>query len=89
MEVFTFPSMHFIKFTLFLGFHVFALADDLSTFCTAFHLDTSLPYALFALCVNEAGQNQSTALDLDLCIANDEGQMVVCGHLFFSISLEW
>lgn len=80
--------MHFSGFALFLGFHVFALANDLNTLCTDFRLDESLSYALFALCVNEAGQNQSTALDLDLCIANDEGQMVVCRHLFFYISLE-
>lgn len=88
MKLFKILSMHFIRFTLFLGFAVFALANDLNTLCTDFRLNESLSYVLSALCVNDTGRNTSTLLDLDACIANDEGQLVVCGHLFFSSSLK-
>jgi hypothetical protein len=57
--------MYFSRFTLVLGFPVFALANGLKTCVRTFH--DSLSYELFALCVDEAGQNISTALDLVGC----------------------
>lgn len=72
--------MHFSRLTLLLGVPVLVLANDLNTICTGFHLDESLSYVLRALCVSDTGQNISL-LDLDACIANDGGQLVVRDRL--------
>lgn len=82
IELLAHLTMHFSVFTQALAFAVFVSAEDLSTSCKDFYLDQSASYALFAQCTIDTGQQVEASLDLDVCIANDEGQLVVSIRLF-------